>query len=94
MCISPKHENLTSLTDLPHALVAKGFTGLLTMNDRLLIATHRPAGRIWVADITNQQEPRLLAKLDTNVSPGKAVIDGDRILIPSGRLGLLRLELH
>ena len=64
------------------------------MNDKTLIATHCPAGRIWVADITNQQEPRLLAKLDTNVSPGKAVIDGDRILIPSGRLGLLLLNLQ
>ena len=94
VCISPKHENLTSLTDLPHALVAKGFTGLLTMNDRLLIATHRPAGRIWAADISNPQAPRLWARLDTNASPGKAVFDGDRILIPSGRLGLLRLELQ
>ena len=72
----------------------EGFTGLLTKNDRFLIATHRPAGRVWVADLSDPQAPRRLAKLDTNASPGKAVFDGDRILIPSGRLGLLRLELQ
>ncbi|MBE6627591.1 MAG: hypothetical protein E7629_01555 [Ruminococcaceae bacterium] len=92
--ISPKHENLTNLNDLPHYRVGEGFTGLLTMNDRLLIASHRPAGRIWAADISNLQAPKLLAKLDTNVSPGKAVIDGDRILIPSGRIGLLQMKLR
>ena len=92
--VSPKHENLTSLNDLPHHFVAEGFTGLLTVNHRYLIATHRPAGRIWVADISNDQVPKLLAKLDTNVSPGKAILDGDRILIPSGRVGLLQMKLH
>ena len=92
--LSPAHENLTSLNDLPHRRVEEGFTGLLTKNDRFLIATHRPAGRVWVADLSDPQAPRRLAKLDTNASPGKAVFDGDRILIPSGRLGLLRLELQ
>ena len=92
--ISPEHENLTNLNDLPLYRVEEGFTGLLTMNDNLLIAAHRPAGRIWIADISDQQAPKLLARLDTNASPGKAVLDGDRILIPSGRLGLLQVILR
>lgn len=92
--VSPSHESGKLLNDMPLSYVAKGFTGLLSLHENLLIASHRPAGRIWAVDVTNHKQPRLLAKLESNASPYNAKFDGDRILIPGGQLGLLAMELH
>ena len=92
--VSPSHESGKLLNDMPLFRVADGFTGLLSLHGGLLVASHRPAGRIWVVDVTDLENPRLLAKAETNASPYEAKFDGDRILIPGGRLGLLELKLH
>ena len=94
MFVSPSHESGKLLNDMPLFRVADGFTGLLSLHGGLLVASHRPAGRIWVVDVTDLENPRLLAKAETNASPYEAKFDGDRILIPGGRLGLLELKLH
>ena len=91
--LSNKHEEGTLLNDLPLFRVADGFTGLLSLHENLLVVSHRPAGRIWVVDVTSLENPRLLAKLESNASPYVAKFDGDNILIPGGSLGLLELKL-
>lgn len=44
-------------------------------------------------EISDVQSPRVLARLQMNASPAKAVFDKGRILIPAGRAGLLSIQL-
>ena len=79
--------------DIPHCQVEKGFRGLLTLKDGVMIVANRAQGVITILDVINLAQPRILAKLTTNASPSKAIFVDDRIFLPGGRGGLLELNL-
>ena len=91
--LSVEDTDKTSVEDLPFYAAEQKFRGLLTPCGDLLVATNRPGGQVSVLDISDPMAPRLLAKISTCASPGKAVFLQERILIPGGRSGLLELTL-
>lgn len=90
--VSDKHPNMTLIDDLPHYEVEPGFTGLFSFGDKVLVASLRVRGTVWVVDISEPEAPKILAKLRTNASPSKGVWVGKRLLVPAGRHGLLSIE--
>ena len=91
--ISDEHPNMMLIDDLPHYEVKKGFMGLLSFGDGVMVASHRVRGTVWLVDVADLENPKLLAKLRTNASPSKGVWVGERLFVPAGRHGLLCVRL-
>ena len=91
--ISDEHPNMMLIDDLPHYEVEKGFMGLLSFGDGVMIASHRVRGTVRIVDVSDLEKPKILAKLRTNASPSKGVWVGERLLVPAGRHGLLCIRL-
>jgi len=79
--------------DIPVYAVEKKFRGLLTLKDGLMVAAKRSAGLVTVLDVKDLTAPRIIAKVETNASPSKAIFVGERIFLPGGRSGLLEMTL-
>jgi hypothetical protein len=84
----------TFIEDLPQCETYPHCTGLLTMQDGLMIAANRRTGEIWLLDIVDVQKPKLLAKVSFNGSPLKPVFSDGRIFIPAGVHGLLEIQIQ
>ncbi len=68
------------------------FRGLLTLHGDKMIACDRANGIVSALDISDIENPVLLAKLSINASPSKALWTDAGIYIPGGHAGVLKLN--
>jgi hypothetical protein len=67
--------------------------GTPTIFGDLLIAAHRPTGRITLADITSPGAPKLIHHFETAGNPGRIHLRRDSLVIPDGYEGLLVMKM-
>lgn len=90
--LSTTDTNKTLIDDQTHCRAQQSFSGLLTLQGNIMVATNRPKGEIYLVDIQNIRIPRIIAALNTCASPAKAIFINGRIFIPAGIAGLLELK--
>ena len=91
--LSHDHPNPSLIDSLPVYRAEHRFKGLLTVRGERMIAAQRSTGMIWILNIRDPDKPTIEARLTTNASPSKAILAGDRILLPGGRGGLLEVTM-
>lgn len=69
-------------------VIAPGVFGKPAVADGWLFLSDRAEGRVFVVDLRNLEQPRLLKTLTTPGNPGRVTMHHDALLIPDGYGGL------
>jgi hypothetical protein len=64
-------------------------SGRISVSDHRLALANRATGEVFIVDVTDRSNPKLIEKLTTDGNPGRPIFTASGILIPAGYGGLV-----